>query len=143
MICTAELLKELVLKPCCPLPLLSCLGAIVMEKPNVRWNDVAGLEGAKEALKEAVILPIKFPHLFTGELLRLFPLPSQSLSLSSSSSPVFLLTLSPVFLLTLSPPPCVCSQGEREGEGEGEREREGEREKIGRASCRERVSSPV
>lgn len=38
-----------------------------MEKPNVRWSDVAGLEGAKEALKEAVILPIKFPHLFTGE----------------------------------------------------------------------------
>lgn len=38
-----------------------------MEKPNVRWNDVAGLEGAKEALKEAVILPIKFPHLFTGK----------------------------------------------------------------------------
>lgn len=37
-----------------------------MEKPNVRWNDVAGLEGAKDALKEAVILPIKFPHLFTG-----------------------------------------------------------------------------
>ena len=42
-------------------------GAIVMEKPNVSWNDVAGLEGAKEALKEAVILPIKFPQLFTGK----------------------------------------------------------------------------
>ncbi|KAF4089500.1 hypothetical protein AMELA_G00067110 [Ameiurus melas] len=42
-------------------------GAIVMEKPNILWNDVAGLEGAKEALKEAVILPIKFPHLFTGK----------------------------------------------------------------------------
>ncbi|CAP38742.1 Protein CBG22081 [Caenorhabditis briggsae] len=41
-------------------------GAIVMEKPNVKWNDIAGLEGAKEALKEAVILPIKFPQLFTG-----------------------------------------------------------------------------
>ncbi|KHN78045.1 Vacuolar protein sorting-associated protein 4A [Toxocara canis] len=41
-------------------------GAIVMEKPNVKWDDIAGLEGAKEALKEAVILPIKFPHLFTG-----------------------------------------------------------------------------
>lgn len=42
-------------------------GAIVMEKPNIKWSDVAGLEGAKEALKEAVILPIKFPHLFTGD----------------------------------------------------------------------------
>lgn len=41
-------------------------GAIVMEKPNVKWEDIAGLEGAKEALKEAVILPIKFPQLFTG-----------------------------------------------------------------------------
>lgn len=28
---------------------------------KVRWDDVAGLEGAKEALKEAVILPTKFP----------------------------------------------------------------------------------
>lgn len=37
-----------------------------MEKPNVQWSDVAGLDSAKEALKEAVILPIKFPHLFTG-----------------------------------------------------------------------------
>lgn len=42
-------------------------GAILQDKPNVKWEDVAGLEGAKEALKEAVILPIKFPHLFTGK----------------------------------------------------------------------------
>ncbi|OQD75945.1 hypothetical protein PENDEC_c005G02818 [Penicillium decumbens] len=42
-------------------------GAILSDKPNVKWEDVAGLEGAKEALKEAVILPIKFPHLFTGK----------------------------------------------------------------------------
>ena len=42
-------------------------GAIVIEKPSVKWSDVAGLEGAKESLKEAVILPIKFPHLFTGK----------------------------------------------------------------------------
>ncbi|KAF8631348.1 hypothetical protein AX15_002434 [Amanita polypyramis BW_CC] len=41
--------------------------AILTEKPNVKWDDVAGLEGAKAALKEAVILPIKFPHLFTGK----------------------------------------------------------------------------
>lgn len=40
---------------------------IVIEKPNVKWSDVSGLENAKESLKEAVILPIKFPHLFTGK----------------------------------------------------------------------------
>lgn len=53
------------------LNLISLLGAIVKETPNVRWSDVCGLEGAKEALKEAVILPLKFPHLFTGTLLPL------------------------------------------------------------------------
>ena len=42
-------------------------GAILTDKPNVKWEDVAGLDGAKEALKEAVILPIKFPHLFQGK----------------------------------------------------------------------------
>ncbi|KAF9940428.1 Vacuolar protein sorting-associated protein 4 [Mortierella antarctica] len=40
--------------------------AILSEKPNIKWSDVAGLDAAKESLKEAVILPIKFPHLFTG-----------------------------------------------------------------------------
>ena len=43
------------------------LGAIVSEKPNVHWDDIAGLDSAKEALKEAVILPIRSPHLFTGQ----------------------------------------------------------------------------
>jgi SpoVK/Ycf46/Vps4 family AAA+-type ATPase len=32
----------------------------------VKWDDVAGLEGAKDALKEAVILPVRFPELFSG-----------------------------------------------------------------------------
>ena len=32
----------------------------------VQWDDVAGLEGAKDSLKEAVILPVKFPQFFTG-----------------------------------------------------------------------------
>jgi vacuolar protein-sorting-associated protein 4 len=35
--------------------------AIVTEKPNVHWDDVSGLETAKEGLKEAVIMPVKFP----------------------------------------------------------------------------------
>jgi len=41
-------------------------GAIV-SNPNVTFTDVVGLEQAKEALKEAVILPIKFPQLFQGK----------------------------------------------------------------------------
>lgn len=46
----------------CDLPNVS--GTMLVEKPNVRWDDVAGLQQAKEALKEAVIMPIRFPHLF-------------------------------------------------------------------------------
>ncbi len=42
-------------------------GAILQERPNVRWEDIAGLEAAKETLKEAVVLPIKFPSLFQGK----------------------------------------------------------------------------
>ena len=41
--------------------------SIISEKPNVKWDDVAGLEMAKESLKEAVILPTRFPQLFQGK----------------------------------------------------------------------------
>ncbi|KAJ4419503.1 Vacuolar protein sorting-associated protein 4 [Gnomoniopsis sp. IMI 355080] len=41
-------------------------GAILQDRPNVKWEDVAGLEQAKDALKEAVLLPIKFPQMFHG-----------------------------------------------------------------------------
>ena len=41
--------------------------AIVSEKPNVKWGDVAGLENAKQSLQEAVILPTRFPELFVGK----------------------------------------------------------------------------
>lgn len=30
----------------------------------MKWDDVSGLEAAKEGLKEAVVLPIRFPQLF-------------------------------------------------------------------------------
>ena len=38
--------------------------AIVTGKPNVSWDDVAGLENAKNSLKEAIIMPMRFPELF-------------------------------------------------------------------------------
>ncbi|GMF57990.1 unnamed protein product [[Candida] boidinii] len=41
--------------------------SILSEKPNVKWEDIAGLDQAKDTLKEAVILPVKFPHLFKGK----------------------------------------------------------------------------
>ena len=40
--------------------------AIVRQTPNVKWDDVAGLRKAKDALKEAVIMPMRFPEIFTG-----------------------------------------------------------------------------
>ncbi|MHA1341732.1 MAG: AAA family ATPase [Promethearchaeota archaeon] len=41
-------------------------GAILMEKPDITWNDIAGLKEPKLTLREAVVLPIKKPELFKG-----------------------------------------------------------------------------
>jgi len=46
----------------------NALGSILTEKPNVNWSDIAGLEAAKDALKEAVLYPIRLPHLFETRL---------------------------------------------------------------------------
>lgn len=67
----AETLKKIITKKSCVAieestpPTMDNI--IVSEKPNVRWGDVAGLHVAKETLKEAVLLPQRFPKLFTGE----------------------------------------------------------------------------
>lgn len=39
---------------------------IIIEKPNVKMSQVAGLEEAKRTLREAIILPMKRPDLFEG-----------------------------------------------------------------------------
>ncbi|MHA2280362.1 MAG: AAA family ATPase [Promethearchaeota archaeon] len=41
-------------------------GTIVTESPKVNWDDIAGLENVKQALREAIVLPIAKPELFTG-----------------------------------------------------------------------------
>ncbi len=37
---------------------------VLKEKPNITFDDIAGLEEAKEAIKEAIIYPIRRPDLF-------------------------------------------------------------------------------
>jgi SpoVK/Ycf46/Vps4 family AAA+-type ATPase len=37
---------------------------IMAEKPNVRWEEVVGLETAKKAVKEAIVYPVQRPDLF-------------------------------------------------------------------------------
>ncbi|MHA1784658.1 MAG: AAA family ATPase, partial [Candidatus Helarchaeota archaeon] len=39
---------------------------ILTESPNVRWIDIAGLVNSKQSLREAIVLPIMKPKLFTG-----------------------------------------------------------------------------
>ncbi|KAK3377525.1 P-loop containing nucleoside triphosphate hydrolase protein [Podospora didyma] len=45
----------------------SLMSSVVSEKPNVKWDDVAGLGPAKEELQEAIIFPLRFPHMFQGK----------------------------------------------------------------------------
>ena len=41
-------------------------GCLVPAKPGVGWGDVVGQPHAVQALKEAVVLPARYPHLFSG-----------------------------------------------------------------------------
>ncbi|MEM3596929.1 MAG: AAA family ATPase [Candidatus Bathyarchaeia archaeon] len=37
---------------------------VITEKPNVKWDEVVGLESAKKAVKEAIVYPVQRPDLF-------------------------------------------------------------------------------
>ena len=41
---------------------------IYLQNPDVRWDDIVGLDTAKQLIKEAVVYPIKYPELFRGIL---------------------------------------------------------------------------
>jgi vacuolar protein-sorting-associated protein 4 len=43
------------------------LSVVMTTKPNIKWEDVAGLEDAKQVLQEAVILPKLYPNMFGGK----------------------------------------------------------------------------
>ncbi|KAL2131200.1 hypothetical protein VTI74DRAFT_5426 [Chaetomium olivicolor] len=42
----------------------SLMDAIVSKKPNVKWDDVAGLTPAKHELQRAIVFPSRFPSLY-------------------------------------------------------------------------------
>ena len=44
----------------------SALREVLLEVPNVRWDDIGGLEDVKEELREAVEWPLKYPEAFAG-----------------------------------------------------------------------------
>ena len=42
--------------------------AIIAKRPSTNWDSIAGLENAKDTLKEAIHLPLKHPQIFEGVL---------------------------------------------------------------------------
>ncbi|MDP2925146.1 MAG: CDC48 family AAA ATPase [Nanoarchaeota archaeon] len=42
----------------------SAMREVLINKPNIRWSDIGGLDNAKERLRELVELPLKRPDLF-------------------------------------------------------------------------------
>lgn len=44
----------------------AALEETIVKKGGLTFHDIAGLHDAKEALTEAFIMPLQFPHLFTG-----------------------------------------------------------------------------
>ncbi len=41
-------------------------GTIMTERPTITWGDVAGMDVPKQAIREAVVLPMSHPELFKG-----------------------------------------------------------------------------
>jgi vacuolar protein-sorting-associated protein 4 len=66
-VCRAEAIKKMVKKEEEEevVPNNKLTSSILIEKPNISWDQVIGLETAKETLEQIIILPLRFPDLFT------------------------------------------------------------------------------
>lgn len=42
----------------------SAMREVLVEVPNVKWDDIGGLESVKQELKESIDWPLKYPHLY-------------------------------------------------------------------------------
>jgi len=42
----------------------SAMREVLVEVPDIKWDDIGGLEGVKEELREAIEWPLKYPELF-------------------------------------------------------------------------------
>ncbi|VUZ39557.1 unnamed protein product [Hymenolepis diminuta] len=69
--------RDKILKPLAPVPYLSSEWAelaesisqnILNHNPNVHWDDIIGLDEAKQLIKEAVVYSTSYPELFSGIL---------------------------------------------------------------------------
>ena len=43
---------------------------ICIRNPNVFFKDIVGLENAKRLLKEAIMIPLKYPQFFVGRIIK-------------------------------------------------------------------------
>ncbi len=43
----------------------SAMREVLVEVPDIKWDDIGGLEGVKEELREAIEWPLKYPELFS------------------------------------------------------------------------------
>lgn len=48
----------------------SALREVLVEKPNVRWDDIGGLDDVKKQIRTAIEAPLKYPELFTDMKIR-------------------------------------------------------------------------
>ena len=42
---------------------------IFVDNPGIKWSDIVGLSDAKRVLREAVVMPLRYPQLFAGKKL--------------------------------------------------------------------------